>query len=93
MAVIGWFITHFPFQCSKEKLEKLVVPWDEYLLQWDQMLEKVEIIKQWKDQEVCGGFVALCLSPMIPFYSFRPTSRADSSRSRASSPLASRSTW
>jgi len=42
-------ITDLP--CLMEKVEKMMVPWEPYRVQWDQMLEKVEIVKQWKDQE------------------------------------------
>jgi len=42
-------ITDLP--CTMEKVEKLVVPWLEYRVQWDQMLEKVEIIASWPDKE------------------------------------------
>ena len=43
-----------------EKVEKLVVPWDQYRVQWDQMLEKVEVIKEWTDQEVGLLYRHLC---------------------------------
>jgi len=41
-------------QCPVETVEKLVVPWDKYLQQWwSEVLERVEIIKEWRDQEAC----------------------------------------
>jgi len=43
-------ITDLP--CTVEKVEKLVAPWLEYRIKWDQMLEKVEIIASWPDKEV-----------------------------------------
>jgi len=43
-------ITDLP--CAMEKIEKLVTPWLEYRAQWDQMLEKTELITSWPDKEV-----------------------------------------
>jgi len=43
-------ITDLP--CSMEKVEKLVTPWLEYRTQWDDMLEKAELITSWPEKEV-----------------------------------------
>lgn len=35
-----------------QKIEKLISPWNEYRLKWDLMLENVEIIQKWSEEEV-----------------------------------------
>jgi len=37
------------------KVEKLVTPWLEYRTQWDDMLEKAELITSWPEKEVSYG--------------------------------------
>lgn len=39
-----------------QKVEKLVSPWNEYRLKWDAMLENVETIQKWSEDEVISFF-------------------------------------
>jgi len=50
--------------CTMEKLEKLLTPWLEYRLKWDDMLEDAQVIESWPEKEIY--FVRHLVKKMFP---------------------------